>query len=114
MVYHSETLDKTFSALADPTRRAIVSKLTEGEVPIMEIAAPFDMSLPAVTKHIRVLEQAGLVTRRRQGRVRYCRLNAEPMREAAHWLAFYRKFWDAKLDSLADFLESDPDRAGEG
>jgi len=107
MVYYSAALDNTFSALADPTRRAIISKLTEGETPIIAIAAPFDMSLPAVTKHIRVLEKAGLVIRRKQGRVRYCRLNAEPMREAAQWLAFYQKFWDAKLDSLADFLESD-------
>jgi DNA-binding transcriptional ArsR family regulator len=113
MVYYSTTLDGTFSALADPTRRAIISKLAEGEMPIMEIAAPFDMSLPAVTKHIRILEAAGLVTRRKQGRVRYCRLNAKPLREAAEWLAFYQRFWDARLDSLAGFLESDSDREGE-
>lgn len=107
MVYYNTTLDATFSALADPTRRAIISKLAEGEIPVLEIAAPFDMSLPAVTKHIRVLEKAGLVIRRKQGRVHYCRLNAEPLRDAAQWLVFYQQFWDAKLDSLADFLESD-------
>lgn len=112
MVYYSTTLDHTFSALSDPTRRAIISKLAEGEIPIMEIASPFDMSLPAVTKHIRILEEAGLVIRRKQGRVRYCRLNAKPLRAAAKWLAFYQKFWDAKLDSLANFLESDSDQDG--
>jgi DNA-binding transcriptional ArsR family regulator len=98
-------LDTTFSALSDPTRRAIMSKLAEGEIPIMELASPFDMSLPAVSKHIRVLEKAGLLVRRKQGRVQYCRLNARPLRDAAKWLAFYQQFWDARLDSLADFLE---------
>ena len=107
MVYYSDTLDHTFSALADPTRRAILSKLANGEVPIMEIAAPFNMSLPAVTKHIRVLESAGLVTRRKKGRVNYCRLNAKPLQDAATWLVFYQKFWDAKLDSLTNFLEGE-------
>jgi len=114
MVYHYKNLDSTFSALADPTRRAIISRLAEGETPILEIATPFDMSLPAVTKHIRVLEEAGLVVRRKQGRVRYCHLNAKPLREAAQWLVFYQKFWDVKLDSLAAFLESDPSQGGEG
>ena len=107
MVNYSLQLDTTFSALSDPTRRAIVSKLTEGEMPIMELAAPFEMSLPAVSKHIRVLEKAGLLVRRKQGRVHYCRLNARPLREAAKWLAFYQQFWDAKLDALADFLEDE-------
>ena len=105
MVYHSSDLDLTFSALSDPTRRAIISRLAEGEAAINELASPFDMSLPAVTKHIRILEKAGLLTRKKQGRVQYCRLNAAPMRDAASWLAFYQKFWDAKLDSLAVFLE---------
>jgi DNA-binding transcriptional ArsR family regulator len=98
-------LNNTFSALSDPTRRAIMSKLAEGDMPIMELAAPFDMSLPAVSKHIRVLEKAGLVIRRKEGRVHYCRLNAKPLRDAAKWLAFYQQFWVAKLDSLAKFLE---------
>ena len=105
MVNYSIDLDTTFAALSDPTRRAIISKLAEGEVPIMELASPFDMSLPAVSKHIRVLEKAGLVVRTKQGRVHTCRLNARPLREAAKWLAFYQQFWDARLDSLADFLE---------
>lgn len=99
------TLDNTFSALSDPTRRAIISKLANGELPIMALASPFDMSLPGVSKHIRVLEKAGLLIRRKQGRVYYCRLNAKPLRDAAKWLAFYQQFWDAKLDSLANFLE---------
>ena len=105
MVYYSMDLDITFSALSDPTRRAIISKLAKGEMPIMELASPFDMSLPAVSKHIRVLEKAGLLSRRKQGRVYYCRLNARPLREATKWLAFYQQFWDAKLDSLSNFLE---------
>lgn len=99
------SLNHTFSALSDPTRRAIISKLAKGDMPIMELASPFDMSLPAVSKHIRVLEKAGLVIRKKQGRVHYCRLNAQPLRDAAKWLAFYQKFWNAKLDSLTSFLE---------
>lgn len=107
MVYYSSALDNTFSALSDPTRRAIISQLANGELPILEIASPFQMSLPAVSKHVRVLESAGLVIRRKRGRINYCRLNAKPLREAAKWLVFYQKFWDAKLDSLANFLEDD-------
>ena len=109
MVYYSHDLDLTFSALSDPTRRAIINRLADGETSIIELASPFDMSLPAVTKHIRVLEKAGLLTRKKLGRVQYCRLNAAPMRDAAKWLAFYQKFWDAKLDSLANFLEENPE-----
>ena len=109
MVNYSTELNQTFSALSDPTRRAILSKLAKGDVPILELASPFDMSLPAVSKHIRVLEKAGLVIRTKQGRVHYCRLNAKPLRAAAKWLAFYQQFWDAKLDSLANFLEKNSD-----
>jgi DNA-binding transcriptional ArsR family regulator len=105
MVNYSMDLNQTFSALSDPTRRAILSKLAKGDVPILELASPFDMSLPAVSKHIRVLEKAGLLIRRKQGRVHYCRLNVKPLRAAAKWLAFYQQFWDAKLDSLTNFLE---------
>lgn len=107
MVKYSTILDDTFSALSDPTRRAILSKLAKGEAPIMEIALPFKMSLPAVSKHIRALEKAGLVVRRKRGREYYCRLNAKPLHDAAKWLVFYQKFWDAKLDSLTNFLEQD-------
>ena len=105
MVNYSMDLDHTFSALSDPTRRAIISKLAKGDMPIMELASPFDMSLPAVSKHIRVLEKAGLLILRKQGRVHYCHLNARPLCDAAKWLAFYQQFWGAKLDSLANFLE---------
>lgn len=105
MVYYSKTLDFTFSALSDPTRRAIISRLAKGEASIIEIASPFNMSLPAVSKHIRALEKAGLVVRSKRGRVHYCRLNAKPLQDAAKWLVFYQQFWDAKLDSLANFLE---------
>lgn len=107
MVYYSKSLDNTFSALADPTRRAIISTLAKGEAPILEIASPFNMSLPAVSKHIRALEKAGLVVRTKRGREYFCRLNAKPLQDAAKWLVFYRKFWDAKLDSLTNFLEED-------
>lgn len=105
MVYLSPTLDNTFSALSDPTRRAIISKLTVGEVSITELASPFGMSLPAVSKHVRVLEDAGLLIRQKRGRIHYCRLNAGPMRDAAEWLDIYQEFWDTKMDALANFLE---------
>jgi DNA-binding transcriptional ArsR family regulator len=105
MVNYSANLDMTFSALSDPTRRSIISRLAKGEISIMELASPFDMSLPAVSKHVRVLEKAGLLIRKKRGRVHYCRLNALPLRDAAQWLVFYQQFWDAKLDALANFLE---------
>jgi DNA-binding transcriptional ArsR family regulator len=105
MVYYSEALDATFSALSDPTRRAIVSRLANGEASFMQLALPFDITLPAVSKHVRVLEDAGLVIRTKRGRVHYCRLNAGPLRDATEWLVFYQKFWDGKLDALANFLE---------
>ncbi|MCI0608001.1 MAG: metalloregulator ArsR/SmtB family transcription factor [Anaerolineae bacterium] len=105
MVYYSTSLDHVFSALSDPTRRAIISKLAKGEISIMELASPFNMSLPAVSKHVRILEDAGLLTRKKRGRVHYCRLNAHPLRDAAQWLVFYQQFWDTKLDALANFLK---------
>src|SRR5436305_13408442 len=97
-------LDAVFSALSDPTRRAIVVRLSEGEASVSELAAPFDVSLPAVTKHLRVLERAGLLEHHKVGRVRRCRLVAEPMREADDWLARYRVFWDKRLDALSAHL----------
>ena len=100
-----DQLSATLAAIADPTRRAIVSRLAEGESSIKSLSSPFNMTLPAVSKHVRVLEEAGLVIREKRGRVHYCRLNAGPLRDAASWLVFYQKFWDAKLDSLANFLE---------
>ena len=102
---NENSLSNTFSALSDPTRRDILSRLAEGPASVTEIARPFDMSLPAVSKHLRVLEDAGLITRRIDGRVHTCRLNAAPLREATRWLTAYRRFWEERLDSLAQFLE---------
>lgn len=96
-------------ALSDPTRRAIVTRLAEGEASVSELASPFEVSLPGVTKHLRVLERAGLLSHHKVGRVRYCRLVAEPMREADEWIARYRGFWGTRLDSLAaHFKREDP------
>jgi DNA-binding transcriptional ArsR family regulator len=105
MVYHQQTgdpaLDRTFAALADPTRRAILARLAAGDAAISALAYPFAMSLPAVSKHLRVLERAGLATIRRDGRVRRCRLMPDPLRDAARWVEQYRRFWEAQLDQLA-------------
>jgi len=104
-----EDLDAVFSALSDPTRRAIVQRLAGGEASISELAAPFDVSLPAVTKHLAVLERAGLLTHRKVGRVRRCKLVSAPLRVADDWLAFYRTFWDARLDAFAQHLAATKD-----
>lgn len=107
-------LDLAFAALADPTRRRIVAKLTRGETRVTDLALPFDMSLNAVSKHIKVLEGAGLVRRTRVGREHYLRLHAQPLREAARWISQYERFWTQRLDALGEFLnqqkESDDDR----
>ena len=102
--YSSETLDATFGALADPTRRAILERLARGESSVTALAEPFDMSLPAVSKHLRVLESAGLLARERDGRVHRCCLVGGPMEEAARWIARYRIFWERQLDALAEHL----------
>lgn len=101
-----DPLDMVFSALADPTRRAIVVRLAEGDASVSELAAPFDVSLPAVTKHLAVLERAGLLEHHKQGRVRHCRLVAAPMKVADDWLSTYRVFWERRLDSLAEHFKS--------
>jgi DNA-binding transcriptional ArsR family regulator len=98
-------LDRTFAALSDPTRRAILARLASGAASVMELAAPCDMSVPAVTKHLRVLSQAGLITTCKTGRVRHCHLDAAPLRSVAAWLAFYRQFWTGQLDRLGAFLD---------
>lgn len=103
--YHSDPLSDVFSALSDPTRRAILARLALGETTVSELAEPFDMSLPAVSKHLKVLEGAGLLVRERHGRLHLCQLNGGPMRDVADWIERYRAFWDARLDSLADYLE---------
>ena len=106
MVKHNTQLDLTFAALADPTRRAILTRLAEGDVSVGELAKPFEISLPAVSKHLRVLERAGLLLQDPQGRVRRCKLRAVPMREAAAWVQRYRRFWTRQLDALAKFVEA--------
>jgi DNA-binding transcriptional ArsR family regulator len=103
--YSITSLDATFAALAHPTRRAILERLVSGESSVLELARPFAMSLPAITKHLKVLEEAGLVTSRKSGRVRRCRLAAAPMKAAAEWLSFYRRFWETRLDSLGAYLD---------
>src|SRR5215813_10302306 len=99
-------LDATFGALSDPTRRAILARLAQGEATVSELAAPFDVSLPAVSKHLRVLESAGLLHREIDGRIHRCRLEPKPMKDAARWIEHYRVFWENQFDALAIFLES--------
>lgn len=98
-------LDATFAALSDPTRRAILTRLARGDSSVGELARPFNVSLPAVSRHLRVLQRAGLLTQDRQGRVRRCRLRAAPMQAAAEWIQRYRRFWTEQLDALAQFVE---------
>lgn len=105
MLNQGAALDRTFHALADPTRRAMVERLARGEASLGELARPFDMSLPAVHQHLRVLELAGLVTCEKQGRVRRCRLDARPLDRAAGWVARHRAFWERRLDALAGHLD---------
>jgi DNA-binding transcriptional ArsR family regulator len=99
-------LSNTFAALADPTRRAILARLASGETSVTELAEPFAMSLPAITKHLKVLERAGLITRGRQAQWRPCRLEARPLREANDWVAQYRAFWEGGFDRLEDYLKT--------
>jgi len=107
MVKHlSDNLDAVFSALGDPTRRAILARLALGETTVSELAAPHAMSLPAVSKHLRVLEQAGLVSKEKDGRVIQCSLEAGPLKSAATWIEQYRQSWDEQFDALADYLDS--------
>lgn len=100
-------LNRTFAALSDGTRRAIVARLAGGETPLSDLAEPFEMSLTAVSKHIRVLSDAGLVSVKKRGRTRYCRLEAAPMKDAAQWLDDYRKFWEGQLEALARYLNEE-------
>ncbi|HTH95430.1 MAG TPA: metalloregulator ArsR/SmtB family transcription factor [Rhodocyclaceae bacterium] len=103
--FSPDTLSATFAALADPTRRAILARLATGETSVGELAAPFDISAPAVTKHLKVLERAGLITRSRQAQWRPCRLETKPLQDAAHWIEQYRQLWEARLDRLEDYLK---------
>jgi DNA-binding transcriptional ArsR family regulator len=110
MEMQTERLDATFAALADPTRRAIVARLAKGEASVMELAEPFDMSQPAISKHLKVLERAGLISRGRDAQRRPCRLEAAPLREVTDWLERYREMWDARFDRLDNFLEELKDK----
>ena len=101
-----DQLGITFAALADPTRRAILARLSSGDASVTELAQPFDMTLPAITKHLKVLERAGLIQRGRQAQWRPCRLRAAPLREAASWIETYRRFWEESFDRLHDYLKT--------
>lgn len=101
---HADPLSSTFAALADPTRRAILTRLSTGRRSVSELAAPFDMSLPAVSKHLKVLERAGLIERGREAQWRPCTLQATPLREASDWIGQYRRFWEESLDRMEDYL----------
>ena len=103
--YTDSELDKVFHALSDTTRRAILARLTTGDVQVSELAEPFEMSLPAISKHLNVLEKAGLLHRHKDGRIRRCELKAEPLEGASDWIKCYQQFWETRLDSLADYLQ---------
>ena len=101
-----DPISSTFSALSDPTRRAILARLALGETSVTELAAPFAMSMPAVSRHLRVLEKAGLIARGREAQWRPCKLKAEPLKQAADWLDEYRRFWEESFDRLDDYLKT--------
>jgi DNA-binding transcriptional ArsR family regulator len=102
---NTDPLSATFAALADPTRRAILARLASGECSVTELAEPFEMSMPAVSKHLRVLEQAGLISKRRDAQKRPCRIEAAPLREVAEWAERYRQLWEERLDRLDAYLQ---------
>jgi DNA-binding transcriptional ArsR family regulator len=110
--YPAKSLNRTFAALADPTRRRILAHLARGDRRVTDLARPYAMSLPAVSKHLRVLEKAGLIRRRRHGRTHQLKLEAQPLKRAAQWVEEYRRFWEDSLDRLAKYLEqtNDPKR----
>ena len=101
----ADRLSDTFAALADPTRRAILARLSKGEASVSELAEPFDMSLPAVSKHLKVLEHAGLISRGRDAQWRPCRLDVKPLKQVARWVDHYRRFWEQSFDRLDDYLD---------
>jgi len=102
----SDQITATFAALADPTRRAILARLALGETSVTEIAAPFEMSMPAISRHLKVLEKAGLISRGREAQWRPCKLRAEPLKQAAGWLDEYRRFWEESFDRLDEYLKT--------
>lgn len=110
----SDKLDLIFGALADPTRRAILSRLSRGEATVNELAAPFDLSLPAVSKHIKVLEKAGLISRKKQAQWRPCAIETSTLQEAFDWIDHYRRMWNSSLDGLDAYLRSQADEPSSG
>jgi DNA-binding transcriptional ArsR family regulator len=100
----TDQLSSTFSALADPTRRAILARLASGEASVTQLAKPFDMSMPAISKHLKVLERAGLIARGREAQWRPCRLEAAPLKDVAGWVEHYRRFWEESFDRLEEYL----------
>jgi DNA-binding transcriptional ArsR family regulator len=100
-----DSLSTTFAALADPTRRAILARLSSGETSVLDLARPFDISLPAVSKHLKVLERAGLIERGREAQWRPCRLQAGPLKEIADWVEYYRRYWERSFDRLDSYLK---------
>lgn len=114
MVTIIDELDRVFSALGDPIRRAILERLARGEATVGELAEPFPISRPAISKHLRVLEAAGLVRRTRDGRLNRCRLDTRPLFDAAQWVDQYRRFWEQQLDALARYLERTSNKADKG
>jgi DNA-binding transcriptional ArsR family regulator len=101
----NDSLSETFGALADPTRRAILARLASGEASVTELAAPFEMSMPAISKHLKVLERAGLIARGREAQWRPCRLQAAPLQDVAGWVEHYRRFWEESFDRLDEYLQ---------
>jgi DNA-binding transcriptional ArsR family regulator len=102
----NDQITSTFAALADPTRRAILARLSLGETSVTELAAPFEMSMPAVSRHLKALERAGLISRGREAQWRPCKLNPKPLKEAAEWLEEYRQFWEQRFDRLEEYLKT--------
>jgi len=107
--FEEDGLDDVFAALSDPTRRGIVERLAAGPSSVSELGAPFDVSAPAISKHLAVLERCGLIVRWKIGRVHYCRLVADPLTQAGAWIERHQAFWERQFDALADYLESDND-----
>ncbi len=104
--FDEQHLDKTFGALADPTRRALLQRLAQGDATVNELAEPFAVSLPAISRHLKVLQEAGLLERRREGQFRPCRLDGRALMEASNWINIYRQFWGDQFDPLAQFLDT--------
>jgi DNA-binding transcriptional ArsR family regulator len=101
----TDALSTTFAAIADPTRRAILARLARSNATVTELAEPFDLSLPAISKHLKVLERAGLITRGREAQWRPCQLRARPLHQAADWVEHYRVFWEQRLDRMAEYIQ---------